>query len=409
MSEQGYAVVDVETTGLFPCIRDRVIELAVVHLDVSGRVTGRWHTLVNPLRDLGRQELHGIRPADAAAAPTFDEIAPRLVELLSGRVLVAHNAQFGADFLLRELERIDYGPVVGVESVCTMQLAREFLPGAGRSLADCCAAYDIVITDAHHALADAIATAALLEAYLLGSPGVTEWDDALARAAAAPWPAIDREGAAWLPRDEEGASEGERAVSFLERVTAKLPDFTGPDEHLEYLALLDLALLGRELSAHDATALVRLAELNGIDRRTCAELHARYFDDLAQVVWAEGNLTADEQADLDAVARMLGIGPDAVAAALVPRPHPDDIESVLRLDLKRGDIVVLTGEMARARVGWRRELIARGFAVGDAVTRRTRLLVAADPASPTGKARKARDYGIPIVSEFGLRSLIGVA
>lgn len=37
----GIAVIDVETTGLFPG-RDRVVELGIVHLDRDGRMTGRW-------------------------------------------------------------------------------------------------------------------------------------------------------------------------------------------------------------------------------------------------------------------------------------------------------------------------------------------------------------------------------
>ncbi|UUT36001.1 hypothetical protein L2X98_23115 [Microbacterium elymi] len=40
------------------------------------------------------------------------------------------------------------------------------------------------------------------------------------------------------------------------------------------------------------------------------------------------------------------------------------------------------------------------------VTKRVALVAAADPDSLSGKARKARDYGIPIVSEDGLVRLL---
>jgi DNA polymerase-3 subunit epsilon len=89
----GYAVLDFETTGLFPS-HDRVIEVAVVHVDETGTITGQWDTLVNPQRDLGAQRIHHITSAEVMDAPTFAEIAPKLIELLSGRVLVAHNASF---------------------------------------------------------------------------------------------------------------------------------------------------------------------------------------------------------------------------------------------------------------------------------------------------------------------------
>ncbi|GGT40553.1 exonuclease domain-containing protein [Nonomuraea spiralis] len=52
-TQLGYAVIDVETTGLRTSWHDRVIEVAVVLLDPLGCVTREWSTLVNPERDLG--------------------------------------------------------------------------------------------------------------------------------------------------------------------------------------------------------------------------------------------------------------------------------------------------------------------------------------------------------------------
>lgn len=90
MPGPSFAVIDFETTGLFPGEHDRVIEVAVVHSDPHGTITGRWETLINPGRDLGPQRLHQIRAADVMKAPFFVQIAGQLLELLRGRVLVAH-------------------------------------------------------------------------------------------------------------------------------------------------------------------------------------------------------------------------------------------------------------------------------------------------------------------------------
>ncbi len=140
MPGPGFAVIDFETTGLFPGSHDRVIELAVVHVSTDGRVEGEWETLVNPRRDLGPQRIHGIRSSDIVTAPPFEQIAGQLVQLLAGRVVVAHNASFDTRFLVAELQRSGQWMLPDLVSLCTMQLAHEFLPGAGRSLADCCAA-----------------------------------------------------------------------------------------------------------------------------------------------------------------------------------------------------------------------------------------------------------------------------
>ena len=40
MAGPGFAVLDFETTGLFPGGHDRVVEVAVVHVNDAGGVTG---------------------------------------------------------------------------------------------------------------------------------------------------------------------------------------------------------------------------------------------------------------------------------------------------------------------------------------------------------------------------------
>ncbi|MFD2353823.1 hypothetical protein ACFSTC_38015 [Nonomuraea ferruginea] len=57
-----------ETTGLRPSWRDRIVEVGVVLLDPHGLVTGEWSTLVNPERDLGQQRTYGVTAADVRHA-----------------------------------------------------------------------------------------------------------------------------------------------------------------------------------------------------------------------------------------------------------------------------------------------------------------------------------------------------
>ena len=67
--------------------------------------------------------------------------------------------------------------------------------------------------------------------------------------------------------------------------------------------------------------------------------------------------------------------------------------------LNPGDLVVLTG-MSEAR---KRELSliaeARGLVVWPNVKKGVAAVIAQDPGSGSGKARKAREYGIPVVGE----------
>lgn len=400
MLHPGFAVVDLETTGLFTGRGDRVLEIAVVHVSDDGEITGEWQTLVNPSRDLGPQHIHGIAAADILGAPSFAEIAPALVELLDGRVLVAHNANFDVGFLTAEFERLGYW--FSVTPMCTMQLAREFIPGAGRSLADCCDAYGIVLENAHRASVDARATAELLSAYLLSVP---MWDGWREPGLVAELSSLPSTTALWVER----RSADQRITSFLERITVKLPDFTGPSEQLDYLALLDRCLLDRHISVHEANELVSLAEQRGIGRATCEALHLEYFGQLATAAWSDGVLTDDERNDLQMVCTALSLSAEVFAAAMVFR-EVDLVEvPAATFVLGVGDLIVLTGDMVRPRDDWHGELVARGFVPWAGVTKKVRLVVAADPDSLSGKAKKARDYGIPIVGEAGLTALLAAS
>lgn len=406
MPTPGFAVIDFETTGLFAGGHDRVVEVAMVHVDPNGEIEGRWDTLVNPGRDLGPQHIHRIRAAEILDAPTFAQIIPRLLELLAGRVVVSHNASFDLKFLAAEFDRAGVWGVPSITSLCTMQLARDYLPGAGRSLADCCDALDIVLEGAHRASADALATAQLLAAYIETTDDRANWNAVVTEAFTALWPAFLGAEAEWVPR---GNSQGGAAVtSFLERITVKMPEFAGPAECLDYLALLDRCLVDRTISAHEAHGLVALAEELGISRTTCEALHLEYFDQLTDIAWADGLLTTDEAADLVQVADLLDIPTPTIERAL-EKPLVAAASAALPAPfaLTAGDMIVLTGDMVRPRAEWEAHLVARGFTPHPAVTKKVRLVAAADPDSLSGKARKARAYGIPIVSEAWLAGVLG--
>lgn len=251
MPGPGFAVVDLETTGLFTGGHDRVIEIAVVHTDENGTITGEWETLVNPQRHVGAEHVHGIRAADLIDAPTFADIADDLVDLLAGRVLVAHNARFDRGFLAAEFGRTPHLLPADAPTLCTMQLARDLIPGAGRSLADCCAAFDIPLDNAHRALVDAHATAELLGGYI-ASTDREFWYAHIDRALNVGWPPLARPS-----KRERWVARGSSAVSvpFLQRIAERLPDVSGPAEHIEYLALLDRCLIDRHLSEHESRQL----------------------------------------------------------------------------------------------------------------------------------------------------------
>lgn len=135
--------------------------------------------------------------------------------------------------------------------------------------------------------------------------------------------------------------------------------------------------------------------------------HRAYFDQIASNAWADHVLTVDEESDLRSVGKLLGIDESVVTDALItPSISLQVAETSFRLT--PGDIVVLTGDMTKPRDEWVEELTSLGIVVKDNVVKKTKLVVSADPDSMSGKARKAREYGVPIVTEEGLHKLLGL-
>lgn len=403
-----YAVFDLETTGLVTGMHDRVIEVAVVHVAETGEVTDEWVTLVNPRRDLGPQHIHGIRAADVLRAPPFAQIAGHLAGLLRNRIPVAHNIGFDTRFLVAEYARLGaFVPLTTDRGLCTMGLASQLLPGAPRNLHGCTAAAGISLNEAHSALHDARATAALLGHYLNLVAHPPAWIGLSHLAKSAEWPTLPESAATAVTRRPLGHHEDH----FLARLVDQMPRVPDPPEADSYLWLLDRALIDRHISATEADALCEHAENLGITRSTAMALHADYLRALARAAWQDGTVTADERSDIEHVAALLGLtAADAYRALDQARfDIPTDPRADTKLDaftLTPGDLIVLTGQMHTPRDEWSDRARSAGLEVSANVTKKVRLVVAADPDSLSGKARKARDYGIPVVTEESFEDML---
>ncbi|MEU4468748.1 MULTISPECIES: DEDDh family exonuclease [unclassified Streptomyces] len=150
---KGYAVVDVETTGL--ARDDRIISAAVYRLDERGEVEDHWYTTVNPERDPGPVWIHGLTSEALEGAPLFPDIAEEFTARLAGRVLVAHNAVFDWQMIAREYARAEREAPVR-QRLCTIALSKELgLPLPNHKLESLAAHFGVVQQRAHHALDDA--------------------------------------------------------------------------------------------------------------------------------------------------------------------------------------------------------------------------------------------------------------
>ena len=180
LANLSYVVVDLETTGSQHYAGDRITEVAAVVVR-GGKIVEVFETLVNPERPIPSfvSRLTNITWKMVKNAPRFADIEPQLVDVISGHVFVAHNANFDWRFLSAEVRRASGRELVG-RRVCTVRLAKRLLPGLPRRTLDYLAAhYGVEIVARHRAGGDAIATAHCLIRLLSDAAdrGCLTWGD----------------------------------------------------------------------------------------------------------------------------------------------------------------------------------------------------------------------------------------
>lgn len=162
IEEAAFTVVDLEATGSRRGA-DRIIEVGIVRVE-RGQIVSRYESLVNPLRTIPRwiRGLTGIEESMLQDAPRFHQVAPRILDLLSDSVFVAHNVDFDYPFLRYQLHEAGYRPDPWPQ-LCTVRLSRRLHPewGAFR-LGAVAARLEVDHESQHRAVADAHATARVL-------------------------------------------------------------------------------------------------------------------------------------------------------------------------------------------------------------------------------------------------------
>ena len=145
--------VDLETTGA-TATRDRITEIGIVQ--VSARGVERFNQLIHPQTRIPDfiARLTGITDEMVADAPGFEAVAGDLIDRLTGKLFIAHNARFDYGFLKNEFKRcgIDFRARV----LCTVKLSRALFPDAPRHNLDALIErHGLIPSGRHRALADA--------------------------------------------------------------------------------------------------------------------------------------------------------------------------------------------------------------------------------------------------------------
>ena len=162
--KERYIAFDVETPN-YANNRMSAIGVCVVE---DGAVVDELYSLVNPEARFDRFniELTGITPEAAAHAPTFPELWRDWERVMSGGLLVAHNAPFDMSVLAKCL--LDYGVAwrPTARYACTCQMGRRLMPELPNHRLDTMCDRLGVPLDHHHAGSDSRACGKILLQYL---------------------------------------------------------------------------------------------------------------------------------------------------------------------------------------------------------------------------------------------------
>jgi len=419
-----FTVVDVETTGLFPGGHDRVVEIAALRIDIHGNVLDEYSTLVNPERDIGASEIHGIAASDVVYAPRFDEIAGDILGFMRDSIVVGHNVNFDLRFISAELGRCGIW-IPDHPYICTMLVAKLADPDIpGRKLGVCCDYFGISLNNAHCATDDARATAMLFSRSVerLRAQGVQSLTGLGLRSFSGQgqsWPLTAASGKA-VRRGEQRNIAAEQGGLLADLVSDLPATNVTEGEFDEYFGLLDRVLEDRNLAGDEAAALLIMAMELNLSQQAIARAHQLYLEDLVRLAYEDRQIVAAEEQDLRTVQRLLGVS-DPAYEALVARVCENDGASEKDACTDIGDSpdltgqnVCFTGEFHSVIDGQRisravaEELAkSKGLNVRSSVSKKLDILVLADPNSMSTKARKARDCNVRIVEERNFWRMLG--
>jgi len=168
-----FASVDLETTGLNPK-KDEILAVGIVPLDGMRILAGNaYYTLVRPEKfKVEAVKIHGLDPKLLKGAPTFEEVADEIYDMIHDRILVGHAVYLDYEFLRRAMNRVGFELTNDVIDIATLELViadrlGEKVVWEDQTLEGLAEKYGVKCSYRHNALADAFIAAQIFQMQLL--------------------------------------------------------------------------------------------------------------------------------------------------------------------------------------------------------------------------------------------------
>lgn len=411
-----FSVLDIETTGLFPAKHDKIIEIAIINLDSKGNVLSEFETLINPDRDLGPTNIHGISGGMVRNAPRFEDIIGDIFGNLAGNIIVGHNISFDMRFIKYESEKMGF-KIPDAPQICTMRLSKIVDPAVpSLKLGTLCNYFGITTEKHHAAYFDCLHTSRLfmklLQDFSLENlPNLT-----CAPVEKDCWPYVPKSNK-YYKRENYSL---QKEYDFISKIINRLPNLaeSGENGFIEYLGLLDEILADRKITYDESESLFELASQYNITKPQAISLHKRYLAHITRIALLDYIITDFEMKDIMQLAKLLHISEidleliiqeeqkNIVANGVVKPETANDI--VGKSVCFTGTLTALYKGSLMAREMAQKLAMEHGLIVKKNVTKDLDYLVTADPDSMSGKAKKARQYNTKILAEQAFWNLLGL-
>jgi len=138
-------VLDTETTGLSVKDGHRIVEIGCIELDNLIPTKNVFHCYLNPERKVSEKafEVHGYSDEFLSDKKKFFEIADEFLDFIKDKKIIIHNAEFDISHLNNELSLIGKPKINKIDTVDTLDIARNKFPGSGISLDALCKRFRI--------------------------------------------------------------------------------------------------------------------------------------------------------------------------------------------------------------------------------------------------------------------------
>lgn len=166
--------LDIETTGLDPT-KDKIVSIGLVPIKSLGiKLDSCWHQIIRNTKSIPEKSIaiHQITDDQAEQGLSIEQAMPLLLERLSGKIMLVHNAKIEQSFINTVCQKLYAShfiiPIIDTQVIAQRRLERHNIcyDNTELRLFNLRRAYNMPAYKAHNALMDAIATAELFLAML---------------------------------------------------------------------------------------------------------------------------------------------------------------------------------------------------------------------------------------------------